>query len=589
MATKLQCEICGGKLVGKPGGIFECEFCGTEFSTEWAKAKIQEIQGIVRVEGTVEVKGSVQIEGSANVQSLIRRGNLTLEDGKWDDAQKCFNDALNADPENAEAYLGIAMAKSKCRNKTDFSVRYLTSPEYKIPIEINRAYQFGNDEMKSWISDLKRKRASTKALLEKQKREEEAARKKKEEEEEAARKKKELEKQLEEQKIIKRLKEKREEIAPYQGLIAASFDHTIAVRSDGKVMAVGHNNTGQCSVSGWSDIKAVATAPYHSIALKVNGTVVATKCIGYNNCGQCDVSGWSDIIAVSTNTEHTVGLKSDGTVVATKYTQKRGYHGQSEVSWWSDVIAIAAGESHTVGLQSDGSLVVTKYPKEAIGGDFGQREVYDWSNIVAIASGQKHTVGLKSNGTVVAIGENKNGQCNVDDWTDIVAIAANGVHTVGLRSDGTVVAVGDNYTGRCNVESWTDIVAIAAGGNHTIGLRSDGTLVATGSNKYGQCNVSDWKLFKSKTDTEAEYASACALQASGTLDEVSKALAIFNGLRNYKDSPARAKSCYILLLNIEKNNLNAELPQLKGMFSGKRRKQIESRIAEIDYTLRTMK
>ena len=266
---------------------------------------------------------------------------------------------------------------------------------------------------------------------------------------------------------------------------------------------------------------------------------------------QCDVSGWSDIIAVSTNTEHTVGLKSDGTVVATKYTQKRGYHGQSEVSWWSDVIAIAAGESHTVGLQSDGSLVVTKYPKEAIGGDFGQREVYDWSNIVAIASGQKHTVGLKSNGTVVAIGENKNGQCNVDDWTDIVAIAA--------------------------------------GGNHTIGLRSDGTLVATGSNKYGQCNVSDWKLFKSKTDTEAEYASACALQASGTLDEVSKALAIFNGLRNYKDSPARAKSCYILLLNIEKNNLNAELPQLKGMFSGKRRKQIESRIAEIDYTLRTMK
>ena len=87
MATKLQCEICGGKLVGKPGGIFECEFCGTEFSTEWAKAKIQEIQGIVRVEGTVEVKGSVQIEGSANVQSLIRRGNLTLEDGKWDECK----------------------------------------------------------------------------------------------------------------------------------------------------------------------------------------------------------------------------------------------------------------------------------------------------------------------------------------------------------------------------------------------------------------------------------------------------------------------------------------------------------------------
>ena len=46
MAAKLQCEICGGKLIGKPGGIFECDSCGVEYSTEWAKEKIQEITGI---------------------------------------------------------------------------------------------------------------------------------------------------------------------------------------------------------------------------------------------------------------------------------------------------------------------------------------------------------------------------------------------------------------------------------------------------------------------------------------------------------------------------------------------------------------
>ena len=50
MAAKLQCEICGGKLVGKPGGIFECENCGTEYSTAWAKEKIQEITGKVQVD-----------------------------------------------------------------------------------------------------------------------------------------------------------------------------------------------------------------------------------------------------------------------------------------------------------------------------------------------------------------------------------------------------------------------------------------------------------------------------------------------------------------------------------------------------------
>ena len=71
MAAKLECEICGGKLVGKPGGIFECESCGMEYSTEWAKAKIQEIKGTVKVEGTVEVTGKVQLDGPIKV-SLLR-------------------------------------------------------------------------------------------------------------------------------------------------------------------------------------------------------------------------------------------------------------------------------------------------------------------------------------------------------------------------------------------------------------------------------------------------------------------------------------------------------------------------------------
>ena len=34
----LQCDVCGGKLKGKPGGIYECEFCGVEYDTAWAKA-----------------------------------------------------------------------------------------------------------------------------------------------------------------------------------------------------------------------------------------------------------------------------------------------------------------------------------------------------------------------------------------------------------------------------------------------------------------------------------------------------------------------------------------------------------------------
>jgi len=61
-----------------------------------------------------------------------------------------------------------------------------------------------------------------------------------------------------------------------------------------------------------------------------------------------------------------------------------------------------------------------------------------------VAAGSGHIVGLKTDGTVVAVGENRNRQCNVGHWTDIVQIAEGTQYTVGLKTDGTVVAVGYN-------------------------------------------------------------------------------------------------------------------------------------------------
>ena len=79
----LQCEICGGKLIGKPGGMFECDSCGMEYSTEWAKAKVQEIKGTVKIEGPVEVTGTVKVEGGASVETMLRRAKRFLSQGEW--------------------------------------------------------------------------------------------------------------------------------------------------------------------------------------------------------------------------------------------------------------------------------------------------------------------------------------------------------------------------------------------------------------------------------------------------------------------------------------------------------------------------
>ena len=270
--------------------------------------------------------------------------------------------------------------------------------------------------------------------------------------------------------------------------LAAGRRHTVGIRSDGTVAAVGGNNDGQCETSAFSDIIAVAAGNFHTVGLRADGTVVSC---GKTTNKQCDVSSWENIVSIAASGNHTVGLKIDGTVLATG----SNVCGQLNVSSWSDIVAISANISHTVGLTASGKVV-------AVGSNNDEQlQVSVWENIIAIAAGTRHTVGLKADGTVVAVGNNADGQCDVSDWTDIVAIAAGTNFTVGLKSDGTVIATSVPkgsmyYYGQNNVTTFTGIVEIVANGYQSIGLKSDGTVVAVGNNDYGQCNVSTWTNIK---------------------------------------------------------------------------------------------
>ena len=265
--------------------------------------------------------------------------------------------------------------------------------------------------------------------------------------------------------------------------ISAGHMHTVGLKADGTVVAVGDNSYDQCEVFDWRDIVAISAGYGHTVGLKADGTVVA---VGNNGYDQCDVSDWKNIVAISAGYYLTVGLKSDGMVVAVGDNM----YAECEVFDWRDIVAISAGSVHTVGLKADGTVVAVGYNTD------GRCNVSDWTDIVAIFAGPFHTVGLKADGTVVAVGENDVGQCNVNDWTDIVAISAGYGHTVGLKADGTVVAVGDNEQGQCDVNSWTGIVAVSAGGDHTVGLKADGTVFAVGDNEFGQCDASGWTNIK---------------------------------------------------------------------------------------------
>ena len=60
----------------------------------------------------------------------------------------------------------------------------------------------------------------------------------------------------------------------YTPMVAAGYEHTVGLKSDGTAVAVGNKYYGQCDVGGWTDITQVATGYWHTVGLKANGTVV---------------------------------------------------------------------------------------------------------------------------------------------------------------------------------------------------------------------------------------------------------------------------------------------------------------------------
>ena len=148
--------------------------------------------------------------------------------------------------------------------------------------------------------------------------------------------------------------------------VAAGFGHTVGLKSDGTVVAVGRDNYGQCNVDGWSYISQIATGWDQTFGIKSNDTVVA---VGYSDDGQCNIGRWTDIKQVAAGYFHTVGVKSNGTVVAVGWDM---YDLCCDVGSWTDTIQVAAGLRHTVGLKNDGTVVATGW------GGYGECNVGGW-------------------------------------------------------------------------------------------------------------------------------------------------------------------------------------------------------------------
>jgi alpha-tubulin suppressor-like RCC1 family protein len=235
-------------------------------------------------------------------------------------------------------------------------------------------------------------------------------------------------------------------------------------------------------------VTAIAAGGYHSLALRSNGSVVAW---GYNFYQETNVPATlTNGTAVVAGLFHSLALRSNGTVAA----WGSGSYGQTTVpAAATNLTAIAAGWYHCLALRSNGTVVAWGAgTSQASLPNSGQSMVpANLTNVTAIAAGGYHSLALRTNGTVVAWGWNGAGQTNVPSGlSNVIAIAAGGSNSIALKNDGTLAVWGSNSSGQTNIPiGLSNVVAISAGAAHNMALKNDGTLVVWGLNGNGQTNI----------------------------------------------------------------------------------------------------
>lgn len=280
--------------------------------------------------------------------------------------------------------------------------------------------------------------------------------------------------------------------------IAVGGSHTVYIKSDGTLWAVGWNIFGQLG-DGTNEDRLVPTrigndTDWKSVTLGSNQQTLAIKKDG-------TLWAWG---------RNFYGQLGDGTNVDRNTPTKIG----NDNNWKF----VAAGRQHSIAIKTDGTLWAW--------GTNGDGELGDGTNIdrnvptkvgndtdwQTIAAGLRYTMALKNNGTLWTCGYNGSGQLgndkpdistnvltqvgNSNDW---LSISTRILTSSAIKKDGTLWTWGSNQQGQLgNGQARIDVAVptkigndtnwkqIASGTFNSSAIKTDGTLWSWGINDYGE-------------------------------------------------------------------------------------------------------
>lgn len=472
MAAALQCEICGGKLMGKPGGIFECDSCGMEYSTEWAKAKIQEIKGTVKVEGTVEVTGTVQVAGNATVESLCSRGFFELESRNSKAAKEAFSRALDINTNCGDVYMGLLMADysgyPRIWTKEDFYKRLMDR-------QLDKNKYFRKIMTYPGSQELNAKVAEYKAMVEAQ------AKAREENTRRGA-------------QNVRTYRALREKYAPIRQLLTNSGWEI--VNDQGNVLRTESLELYEewphmLSFDSYVSIYAVIEA-----GIREDGAVIAE--IGPVKVQIFEPTEQVIQLRFRKDQEHDTyqfaGLRRDGTVLFRYYKKDVGLvaPGEDRPVLWKNVAYLCGGERIGAVCKDGTYLEDSKFgplPYENIAWVERLDDYYSQAFVLL----EDGTVRLHKFGDDRIVSK-------VETWSDIIQIAWNkstyGEHRItlyGLKADGTVLCDEDDYS----LKNWKNIAFLSKNG--MMGVTCDGRILG-----YGAPEDSSFRLFRNLDTLEQE-------------------------------------------------------------------------------------